>query len=241
MRFHDRSDAGRRLAEELEHRLGLDALRASVILALPRGGVPVAFEVARHTGAPLDVFVVRKLGAPQCPEYGIGAVSEGGTVVSDPVATRALGVGQRAFGRLVADERKELHRRIRRYRGGRALPDVRGRDVVLVDDGLATGVTAEAALRDLRSLGPRSLILAAPVCARDTVARLAPLADAIVCVSSPRDFEAVGRWYQRFDQITDEEVEDLLGWASASTSAAPVRSELPNLREWGAHRAPAVD
>jgi putative phosphoribosyl transferase len=206
MRFRDRADAGRQLAG----RLADHPLEDPVVLALPRGGVPVAFEVARGLGAPLEVFVARKVGAPGRPELGIGAVAEGG---GDPVVTstaRMLGVGGERLERLVEAERAELHRRVERYRGERPLPDVDDRDVVLVDDGLATGVTAEAALRALRDRGPRRLVLAVPVCAPDTARRLRAVADAVVCVRSPGDFGAVGYWYDDFSQTSDAEVVDLL-------------------------------
>lgn len=222
MTFRDRADAGCRLGDLLASRELVDP----IVLALPRGGLPVAFEVARRVGAPLEVFVARKVGAPRQPEYGIGAVAECGTVVHDQAALDAIGLGEAEFHELVERERDELRRRVRRYRPDRELPDLRGRDVVLVDDGLATGVTAEAAVRDVRSLEPRSVILAVPVCARDTMARLSSFADEVVCVEAPPDFRAVGRWYDRFDQTTDDEVLDLLGRAGPpGTMETPKRVE----------------
>jgi putative phosphoribosyl transferase len=206
MPFRDRADAGWRLGAKVCE-LGLTA---PLVLALPRGGVPVAAEVAAALGATLDVFVVRKIGLPGHEEFGIGAVAEG---VFDPVRSAVvdeLGVNQTDFEAFAQRERHEVDRRVRMYRRGRPLPDVRGRDVVLVDDGLATGVTAEAALRSLRASGPARLVLAAPVCAAETANRLRPLADAIVCVELPVDFLAVGRWYQNFAQTTDDEVLSLL-------------------------------
>jgi putative phosphoribosyl transferase len=208
VRFRDRPDAGRQLAQALA-RLELDD---PVVLALPRGGVPVAFEVARTLGAPLEVFVARKVGSPAHPEFGIGAVAEGGGLVAGPVV-RAIDLSDDEFRRLAAAEQDEVARRVERYREGRPLPALGGRDVVLVDDGLATGVTAEAALRDLRPRRPRRLVLAAPVCAADTAGRLGALADGVVCVLSPDGFGAVGRWYECFDQTTDAEVLDLLARA----------------------------
>src|SRR5436305_11195723 len=173
MPFRDRRHAGRQLA--VRH----SALNLSepVVLGLPRGGVPVAAEVAASLDAPVDVFVARKIGAPGHEELGIGAVAEGSDMpVVTGIAAR-LGLRPADVERLAARARAELGRRVTAYRGNRPLPDVRGKDVVLVDDGLATGVTAEAALRSLRRLGPGRLILAVPVCARETAARLAPLAD----------------------------------------------------------------
>jgi putative phosphoribosyl transferase len=175
--------------------------------------VPVGFEVARGLGATLEVFVSRKVGAPRQPELGIGAVAEGGTVVADGDALVALGIDRARFDALAEGTADEVRRRVERYRQGRPLPDLRDRDVVVVDDGLATGVTAEAALRDLRPRRPRRLVLAAPVCAADTARRLGALADGVVCVLSPDGFGAVGRWYECFDQTTDAEVLDLLARA----------------------------
>lgn len=216
MRFRDRTDAGRQLAERLAD-LGL---ADPVVLALPRGGVPVGFEVATTIGAPLEVFVARKVGAPGHPELGIGALAEGDGQVVDGEALRMLGVAPDRFDALVAEERLELDRRVRHYRGGRPLPRLEGRDVIVVDDGLATGVTAEAALRALLPHRPRRLVLAVPACAPDTAARLGALGE-VVCLLQPPDFRAVGLWYERFGQTSDEEVLDLL--ARASTPAGSRR------------------
>lgn len=210
MRFHDRTDAGGRLAERLR---ALD-LHDPIVLALPRGGVPVGFEVAMALGAPLEVFVARKVGAPGHPEYGIGAIAEEYGVVANAEALRVLGIHQKEWERLVAAERQELDRRVDHYRHGRALPDLSDRDVVLVDDGLATGVTAEASLRALRPLAPRRLVLAAPAAAPETIDRLSAIADDVVFVIAPPQFQAVGQWYERFDQTSDDEVLALLDKAS---------------------------
>jgi predicted phosphoribosyltransferase len=212
MRFHDRRDAGRQLAERLSDGT-VGGLVRPLVLALPRGGVPVGFEIARRLGAPLEVFVARKVGAPHHPEFGVGAIAEGGGVVRDDVALRALGLSPARFDELVAAEQLELERRVRLYRGGRPLPSLRGRTVVLVDDGLATGVTAEAALRALRTLAPGRLVVAVPVCAPDTIDRLRPLLDELICLQAPIGFSAVGQWYAHFGQTTDEEVDQLLAAA----------------------------
>ena len=206
MRFRDRTDAGCRLAEQV----AALALHRPVVLALPRGGVPVAAEVARALDATVDVFVARKVGAPGNPEYGIGAVAEGGGVVADDDALRRLGLSADDWAALVAAERAELVRRVERYRGHRALPHVAGHDVVLVDDGLATGVTAEAALVALRTLRPGRLVLAVPTCARPAADRLAAVADDVLCVDTPDPFYAVGQSYERFEQVGDDEVLALL-------------------------------
>ena len=212
-RFRDRIEAGIQLGQRL-HGMRLDH---PVILALPRGGVPVAFEVTVVLDAPLDVFVARKIGAPGHQEYGIGAIAEGGVVIADDDALRGLGVSRERFEQLVAVERLELVRRVQYYRRGRDLVEVRDREVVLIDDGLATGVTAEAALRALRARQPSRLILAVPACAPDTAARLEGIADEVVCLIAPVDFAAVGFWYERFDQTSDSEVLRLLDRAAEAS------------------------
>lgn len=202
MRFRNREDAGRRLAARLIE----ERLHDPVVLALPRGGVPVAAPVAVALQAPLEPFVARKVAAPGQPEFGIGAIAEGSLDVVRTRAADQLGVSAERMQSLADVERDELRRRVLLYRDGAELPSIHDRDVVLVDDGLATGVTAEAALRALRRLGPRRLILAVPVSAADTARRLETLADAVICLSTPRGFDAVGRWYDDFDQTTDAEV-----------------------------------
>jgi putative phosphoribosyl transferase len=204
--FRDRRDAGRQLAEALDV-LGLvDPL----VLALPRGGVPVGYEIARRLGAPLEVFVARKLGAPGRPELGIGALAEGGARVVDRQAVQHLRVTGAELDALIAREQAELARRVEAYRGGRPLPALSGRDVVLADDGLATGVTARASLLALRVAAPRRLILAVPVAAPDRAALLEADGYEVVALARPRGFQAVGSWYDRFDQTPDDEVLELL-------------------------------
>lgn len=204
-RFDDRRDAGSQLA-----RLVADlALDRPVVLALPRGGVPVAAEVADRIDARLDVWVVRKVGAPGRPELGIGAIAEGGGAVFDQRALAAFGVDDRRLEQLVEAERRELARRVLRYRGHPELPDVGGRDVVVVDDGLATGLTARAAIGGLRHSSPATLTLAVPVAAPDSLDRLSDSVD-VIAVHAPPDFAAVGQWYVDFSQTTDDEVVRLL-------------------------------
>ena len=209
-RFHHRADAGAQLADALPA-----DLHDPLVLALPRGGVPVARVVADRLGAPLDVLVARKIGAPSQPELGIGAIAEGGAAVVHRDTMRALRLSDADVQQIVEREQVEMQRRIERYRGGRPLPTVRGRNVVLVDDGLATGVTAEAALRSLRSHDPERLVLAVPVCSPDTARRLVPPADEVVCVVSTRHLTAVGAWYHDFTQTTDDEVLELLAGGPA--------------------------
>jgi len=208
--FRDRRDAGRRLADELARR----TWRAPLVLGLPRGGVPVAYEVASTLDAPLDVIVARKLGTPGHPELGIGAIAEGGARHVDRGAQRSLGITDAALAEVEASETVELARRVARYRGDRPLPDLAERQVILVDDGLATGVTARAALRSLADRSPRSITLAVPVAAGETVAELVGAGLDVVCLDQPPDFYAVGAWYERFDETSDREVLRLLADAA---------------------------
>ncbi|HZC98255.1 MAG TPA: erythromycin esterase family protein [Bradyrhizobium sp.] len=204
--FRDRRDAGRQLAE----RLRAYANRADVIvLALPRGGVPVAYEVARALRAPLDVFVVRKLGVPGYEELAMGAVATGGVRVLNDVVKR-LGIPDFIVDTVAAEEQQELARRERLYRGGRPPPDVRGRTVILVDDGLATGATMHAAIQALRQQQPARMVVAVPTASPDTCEQMRKEVDDVVCAMTPEPFHAVGQWYQDFSQTTDEEVRALL-------------------------------
>jgi predicted phosphoribosyltransferase len=200
-------DAGRALAAHLGKYAGR---RDVVVLALPRGGVPVAYEVARALGAPLDVFIVRKLGVPRHEEYAMGAVASGGVrVVSDEVV-RALGLTQADVERVAARETAELTRRERLYRGNRPEPDLSGRTVILVDDGLATGSTMKAAVKALFTKKPAAIVVAVPIAAPETCRELEQVVDEVVCAVTPDPFHAVGLWYQDFSQTTDAEVHDLL-------------------------------
>jgi predicted phosphoribosyltransferase len=207
MRFRHRADAGRELARTLTEFAGRSDV---LVLGLPRGGVPVAAEVARHLAAPLDVFLVRKLGMPGHEEFALGAIAEGGVEVVNQDLVRDLGIPHAAVERIAVRERLELDRRDALYRGGRQRPEVRDRIVILIDDGLATGATMEAAIVALRSLAPARIVVAAPVGAKVTCERLRRLADDVRCLSTPEPFNAVGIWYDDFTQTTDDEVRKML-------------------------------
>jgi putative phosphoribosyl transferase len=212
--FRNREEAGRSLAQELR-RL---ELRDPVVVALPRGGVPIGYEVARALGAPLDVVVVRKIGAPGNPEYGIGAVSEDGSYDVDPTALSELNEDPEEIEAVIRRESAEVRRRTELFRQGRPPADLRGRSVLLVDDGLATGVTAASAASFLRKRGPREIVLAVPVCAPRTARSILRLVDRVVCLEQPERFLAVGIWYEDFSQLSDEDVQGLLALASGRGS-----------------------
>jgi erythromycin esterase-like protein/predicted phosphoribosyltransferase len=215
MRFRNRQDAGHYLAQHL----GEFAGRSDVlVLALPRGGVPVAAAVASDLAAPLDVFLVRKIGVPSAPELAMGAIAEGGVKVISAIVGE-LGIPQTAVEQISARERLELERRDRLYRGMRRPPSARDRTVIVIDDGLATGATMEAAILALRSQKPAEIVVAAPVGARETCDRLRRLADRVVCPYTPEPFSAVGLWYENFDQTTDDEVRSLLDTAAGTVAS----------------------
>ena len=216
-RFRDRREAGRLLAAQL----GAYAKRPDVlVLALPRGGVPVAAEVASALGAPLDVFVVRKLGVHGHEEYALGAIATGGVRVLNEEVVQALRIPDRVIDALAGREQEELARRERVYRGHRPPPDVRGRTVILVDDGLATGATMHAAIRALRQQQPARIVVAVPTASPETCAELKTEVDDVICATTPDPFYAVGLWYEDFSQTTDEEVRELLARSPGAGRAA---------------------
>jgi predicted phosphoribosyltransferase len=215
--FRDRREAGRLLAA----RLSAYANRPDVlVLALPRGGVPVAAEVARALGAPLDVFVVRKLGVPGHEEFAFGAIATGGVRVLNEDVVRALQIPDRVIDGVAAREQEELARRERVYRGDRPPLDVRGRTVILVDDGLATGATMHAAIRALRQQQPARIVVAVPTASPEACDELKRVVDDVVCATTPDPFYAVGLWYEDFSQTTDEEVRELLARSTGAGRAA---------------------
>jgi putative phosphoribosyl transferase len=225
--FHDRRHAGRELAAQL---LEL-TLERPIVLALPRGGVPVAVEVARALDAPLDVLTVRKLGAPQNPELGVGALAEDGTVVLNAVSARRVGMTLTQFERIVERETRELRRRTERFRDGWEPVDVRGRTVIVVDDGLATGLSDLAAVRALRHRGAARIVVAVPVGSSEAVAMLGEEADDVVCHTIPRELFGVGHWYEDFQAVADEEVLTLL--AQAGTRVPPAAEPQGEMGEAG--------
>lgn len=215
-RFRDRRDAGRRLAEQLRRYGGRKDV---VVLALPRGGVPVAYEVAAALELPLDVFVVRKLGVPGHEELAMGAIASGGTRVVNERIAGALSLNEPTIAASAAEEQRRLEERERRYRGDRPPPDVGGRVALLVDDGLATGSTMRAAVQAVRAQEPAATVVAVPVAPPETCRRLAEEADDVVCVNMPEAFEAVGSYYEDFGQTTDDEVAELLERAQRELGA----------------------
>lgn len=210
--FPDRRAAGSVLAQALLHHAG----RNTVVLGLPRGGVPVADEVARELGASLDVWVVRKLGAPGRPELGMGAIAEGPAVVLDRSIVRALGVTRADIVEVARREMTEVRRRVERFRKGRAAPELQGRTVIIVDDGIATGGTTRAAIRAIRKCRPAWLVLAVPVASPDVVVALSREVDEIVCLYQPELMYAIGLWYEDFRQVPDEEVSRILARAASA-------------------------
>jgi putative phosphoribosyl transferase len=218
--FHDRTEAGQLLAGKL----AAYANRADVIvLGLPRGGVPVAYEVARALNAPLDVFLVRKLGVPGHEEFAMGAIATGGVRVLNDQTVRALRISDHVIEAVAAKEQQELDRRARLYRGDRPPPGLRGKTVILVDDGLATGATMLAAVKALRQQQAGRIVVAVPIAPPETCEQLRGEVDDIICAVTPEPFYAVGCWYEDFSQATDEEVRDLL----ARSARAGVEAKTP--------------
>ena len=221
-RFDNREHAGRLLATQLaRYAHQPDA----IVLALPRGGVPVAFAIARQLGIALDILIVRKLGMPHHEEFAMGAVGAGGVRVLSPDVPGLMGVTAEDIEEVTARELAELARREQTYRAGRAPLDLRGRDAILVDDGIATGSTVLAAIEVARHLQPRSLTLAVPVAPPETARMLAPRVDALVCLATPAHFRSVGQWYDSFGQTSDAEVQDLLetAWQGRAAPFQPIR------------------
>jgi predicted phosphoribosyltransferase len=216
--FENRRDAGRRLADHLRPLVKGERV---LVAALPRGGVPVGYEVARAMHAPLEPFIVRKVGAPHHPELAIGAIASGNVRIVNNSVVNSLQILPETLERLFSEEEVELTRRDRLYRRGRAFPDVAGKTVVLVDDGLATGATMLAAVRSMRKLNPRRIIVAAPVGSPDVCARLRVEGDECVCVVSHFPLNSVGEWYDDFEQTTDEEVVSLLAAHNSWLSHPP--------------------
>lgn len=218
MKFRDRLDAGRQLASRLaEYADRTDVL----VLGLPRGGVPVAFEVARALSAPLDVFVVRKLGLPHHEELAMGAIAMGGARVLDRALIAQVGVSDAEIEQVTRREEIELERRQKQYRGDRPLPDIAGRTVILVDDGLATGSSMRVAVAALREEHPRKIVVAVPIAPEETCEMLRGAADEVVCALTPEPFYAVGLWYRDFSQTSDEEVHDLIERSREELVPAP--------------------
>jgi predicted phosphoribosyltransferase len=219
-RFRDRTDAGHQLASLLAHL----RCRNPIVLALPRGGLPVAYEVAHALGAPLDVLNIRKLGVPWHEELAMGAIGTGGVRVLNNEVIMAAGITKTTLEEATDLQRIELHRRERLFRGGRSAPELGGREVILVDDGIATGAAVRAAIAVVRAQKPAHLVLAVPV-AQDSVAKeLARDVDELVCVTRPGDLYAIGVWYDHFPQLTDQEVQAILARAAAESGAAHVNA-----------------
>ena len=210
MAFLDRADAGRRLVAHLQSL----ALESPLVLALPRGGVEVGFEIAQSLRAPLDVLPARKLGAPHQPELAIGAIAPGAAVLNEHIVEQ-LGLSRQDIDRVIAEEEREMARRAEAFRSGLPPLDVAGKTVILVDDGLATGATAAAAIQSIRRGSPKKLILAVPVGARETVAALRRQVDELICLETTAEFRAVGEWYEDFEQTSDSRVIELLRTAAA--------------------------
>lgn len=215
-RFTNRTEAGRELATMLH---GFRNRSDVVVLGLPRGGVPVAFEVAKALRTPLDVFTVRKLGAPENQEYALGAIASGGATAVDWSLVERLRVSDAVLGAMIADERAELERREHLYRGDRGPLNVAGKTLIVVDDGLATGSTMRAAIAALRTLEPARIVVAVPIASREAAASVRREADALLCACLPVDLTSVGQWYEDFTQTTDAEVLELLRRAVAWTPA----------------------
>lgn len=221
--FKDRRDAGRQLALRLMGYRNSSNPTDVVVLGLPRGGVPVAFEVARALNAHLDVFVVRKIGVPVQPELAMGAIASGGVIVKNYEVMRYMHIDERTFERVAETERGELQRREKAYRDGEHPISLSGKTCIIVDDGIATGASMQAAVAAVRAQRPRAIVVATPVAAPNVPLNFSSVADAVVCVHLPGDFSSVGLWYEDFSQTTDEEVKELL-----KESRSPAQPWLPS-------------
>jgi putative phosphoribosyl transferase len=224
--FRDREQAGKALAEALKGLAGGDV----VVLAIPRGGVVVGNEVARALGAALDVVVTRKIGAPGEPEYALGAVAQNGEVILDEAAVEMLHVGRDYLDREAANQREEVKDRMRRFRGDRPFPSLKGKVVVIVDDGIATGNTVFAALRSVKMQGAESVIVAVPVGPAETIAKFEREADRVVCLETPEPFFAIGQFYSEFEQVEDDEVRRILDARAADPKTASARKTISTSR-----------
>jgi len=202
MRFKDRTYAGRQLAELLSTYKNHNPY----IFALPRGGVPVGYEIAKKLDAPLDIVVVRKLGVPFNPELGFGAIAPGEIVITNDELISAFDISDKEIEYIKAKEKAEMDRRIKMYRGDNIMPDLTSKTAILVDDGIATGLTARAAIRFIKNYNPKIIVVAAPVCAPDSLQELKAEADDVVCIDAPFDFRAVAEWYREFPQVSDDSV-----------------------------------
>jgi predicted phosphoribosyltransferase len=227
-RFENRSEAGKALAHLLAEYAGRKDV---IVLALPRGGVPVGYEVATALGVPLDVFLVRKLGVPGYEELAMGAIASGGIRVLNADVVASLRIPSKVIEAVTVAEERELQRRERQYRGDRPTPEVQGRTVILVDDGLATGASMRAAVQALRQMGPQRIVVAVPTAPAEACAELRPLVDEVVCVMTPEPFGGVGLWYRDFSQTSDEEVRRLL--AESQTAGGDWGSRGPDERGAG--------
>jgi|SRR3989344_5149357 len=204
--FENRRRAGRRLGESLKKYKS----ESPVVLAIPRGGVVVGYEVAKILKAPLDVIISRKVGVPFQEELGMGAVAEGGVEILDKALIKGMRIPKKSVDEVIAKEKKEIERRRSLYRGNKPIVNIENRIVILVDDGLATGVSARAAIKSLKKLKPKKIIFAAPVCAKESAENMRSLVDEFFCLLTPSGFSSVGLWYQNFEQVEDEEVKELL-------------------------------
>lgn len=209
MLFLNRQDAGQQLAEALKH---YSHNSEAIILGLPRGGIPVAYEVAKALSLPLDVYIVRKLGAPYNPEFAIGAIATNGAKVINEEAIKLLSINQQTLEQIIKKEKQELARREALYRGNRPMPVIKDKIVILVDDGLATGATMRAAIASVRQFSPARIVVAVPVAPPEEIYTIHQEADEVVCLHTPSRFSSVGTWYNDFSQTTDEEVKVLLGF-----------------------------